>query len=222
MDNIIVVGSSGHALVVIDIIEKEGRHKILGLTDPFKDQGIEVLGYKILGGQRDIPQLQDRIGFEGAIIAVGNNYDRYSIFKEIKNICSDLKYIAAVHPSSNIGSQVEIGEGSVIMPGAVINSGARIGRFCIVNTSATIDHECVLEDFSSLAPGVTLGGKVKIGKFSQIALGAKVIDKIDIGEHVVVGAGAVVLKNLPENVVAYGLPAKVIKNRKISHKICFA
>jgi len=213
MEKIIVVGSSGHAKVVIDIIEKERRFTIIGLTDPFKQPYIEVLGYKILGGQREIPRLIDKFGIDGAIIAIGNNWNRYLVFNEIKQCCPDLKFVTGVHPFSHVGREVSIGDGSVIMPGAVINNGAKIGRFCIVNTAASIDHECVLEDFTSVAPGATLGGGVKVGKHSTISLGAKVIDKISIAEHVVVGAGAVVVNNLPDRVVAYGSPARIIRQR---------
>lgn len=213
MEKIIVIGSSGHAMVVIDIIEKEQRFEIIGLTDPFKQPETEVLGYKILGGQRDIPQLINKFGINGAIIAIGDNWNRYLVFDEIRQCCPGLKFVNGVHPFSHIGRKVSIGDGSVIMPGAVINNGTKIGRFCIVNTAASIDHECVLEDFSTVAPGATLGGGVKVGKHSTISLGAKVIDKITIAEHVVVGAGAVVIKNIPERVVAYGSPARVIRKR---------
>ena len=218
LKKIIVVGSSGHAVAVIDIIEKEQCYKILGLIDPFKELSTEVFGYRVLGGQNDIPRIVDKIGAVGAIIGVGDNWDRYMIFKEIRQLCPDMKFVSTVHPFSHVGRGVSIGIGSVVMPGAVINSGAQIGRFCIVNTTASIDHDCILGDFASVAPGVTLGGRVEVGKYASVSLGVKIIHKVSIGEHVVVGAGAVVLEDLPDRVVAYGVPARIIRKRNVGEK----
>lgn len=215
MKKIFIIGSSGHAKVIIDIIEKGRRYEIFGLTDPFKSNGEKVFGYKILGGQKDLPRLVDKLQDYGAIIGVGNNWDRYLIYKEIEQLCPNTEFIRAVHPNTIIGKDVKIGAGTVVMPGAVINSGTQIGQFCIVNTSASIDHECTIEDFASVAPGATLGGNVKVGRFSSVSLGAHIIDKISIGKRTVVGAGALVVKNLPDRVVAYGLPARIIRKTNI-------
>ena len=100
------------------------------------------------------------------------------------------------------------------MAGAVINSGTQVGRHCIVNTSARVDHDSVLGDFVSVAPGATLGGSVHVGEYSAISLGASVIHGITIGHDTVIGAGAVVVRNVDSNVVAYGVPARVVRRRE--------
>jgi acetyltransferase-like isoleucine patch superfamily enzyme len=105
-------------------------------------------------------------------------------------------------------------EKSGVMAGTVINSNSRIGQFCIVNTKASIDHDCRLDDFSSVAPGATLAGNVRVGRCSAICLGACVAEKVTIGSHSVVGAGATVLEDLPDGVVAYGTPARVVRERR--------
>jgi acetyltransferase-like isoleucine patch superfamily enzyme len=100
------------------------------------------------------------------------------------------------------------------MAGAVINPGCKVGDFCIVNTRASLDHDSVMGDFSSLAPAAVTGGNVQIGAFSVIAIGAIVAHAVRVGEHAVIGAGATVLRHVPDRVVAYGTPARIIRQRE--------
>jgi acetyltransferase-like isoleucine patch superfamily enzyme len=100
------------------------------------------------------------------------------------------------------------------MAGAVVNPGARVGAFCILNTNSSIDHDCILEDYASLAPGVVTGGGVVIGRYTAIGIRATVVHGVRIGEHSVIGAGATVLHDIPDHVVAYGTPARVVRNRQ--------
>ena len=95
----------------------------------------------------------------------------------------------------------------------VVNANSDVGDFCIINTNSSLGHDGNMEDFSSLASGVCVGGNFSLGKFSAISLGVTVIENTVIGEHTVVGAGSLVLKDIGSNVVAYGLPAKVVKSR---------
>ena len=68
--------------------------------------------------------------------------------------------------------------------------------------------------FVSLGPGVTTGGRVCIGTRSLIGQGASVIQGVSIGADTVVGAGALVLEDLPDSVLAFGHPVRVIRSRK--------
>ena len=81
----------------------------------------------------------------------------------------------------------------------------------IINTSATIDHECDIGDAAHICPGVNLAGRVFIGAATQVGIGASVIENVHIGEGCVIGAGAVVTGDIPDHVLAYGVPAKVIR-----------
>jgi sugar O-acyltransferase (sialic acid O-acetyltransferase NeuD family) len=212
--NIIVVGSAGHAKVAMDIIEREGKYRIVGLIDAFKKSGETSFDYTILGKEEDLPELSKKHNLGGCLIAVGDNWKRHLVVEKLKNIVPKIPFISAVHPSTQIARNAAIGDGTVIMAGAIVNSDTRIGRFCIINTNASIDHDCIMEDFSSLAPGVTVGGSVKIGAFTAISLGVNVIHRRQIGKHTVVGSGSVVINDVPAYSVAYGFPAKVIRERK--------
>ncbi|WP_166966377.1 acetyltransferase [Yeosuana marina] len=214
MKKILIIGASGHAKVVIDIIERQNTYQIFGLIDSFKDIGTQLLGYNILGTEDDIPNLIEKHDIYGGLIAVGDNWKRSQLVHKIENLTSNFKFIVAIHPSAIIGKQVDIEEGSVIVAGVVINCDTQIGKHCIVNTKASVGHDCTIKAFSSIAPGVTLGGHVMIENHTAISLGANLIGKIHIGEHTVIGAGALVLNDIESYKIAYGVPAKPIKNRE--------
>ncbi|MFL5383753.1 MAG: acetyltransferase [Longimicrobiaceae bacterium] len=218
MDNIVIVGSSGHAKVVIDIVRQEGKFNIAGLLDRFRSVGEQTLGYPILGKEEDLPDLMKAQALKGAIVAIGDNFTRSKVAARIREISPDLPFVSAVHPSASIATEVTIGEGTVVMAGVSINPCSSIGKFCILNTNCSLDHDSVLADFASLAPGATTGGNCRIGQYSAISIGAVLIHGIEIGEHTVVGAGSLVMKPIDSFVVAHGTPAKVIRTREPGDK----
>ena len=71
-----------------------------------------------------------------------------------------------------------------------------------------------MEDYASLGPGAVVGGCARVGAHSVIGIGAVVLQEIQVGTHAVVGAGSTVVKDVPNAVVAYGNPARVIRQRK--------
>lgn len=218
MENIFVIGSSGHAKVVIDIIEKQGLFRIAGLIDRFRPKGGMAFQYTILGTESDIPQLAASLNISGAIVAIGDNWTRSEVVSTIGQIMPDLKFVPAIHPSSQIGRDVSIGAGTAVMAGVVINSDTVIGEHCIINSHASVDHDNVIGNFVTIAPHAVTGGNVRINDYSVLSLGVNIIHGISIGEHTVIGAGATVLKDIPPYVVAFGTPARVKRQRRAGEK----
>lgn len=214
METILLIGASGHAKVLIDIIECARKYKIAGLLDRDSIPGRRVQGYEVLGNEEELPVMKKEYGVTGLVIAIGDNYMRAEVYQRVSKICPDLSFVKAIHPSALVSKSATIGEGTVIMAGVTVNPSSTIGRFCILNTQSSLDHDSAMDDFSSLAPGVVLGGNCKIGKLSAICIGAVVIHGIHVGENSVVGAGAIVLENIEPNKLAYGIPAKPVSDRK--------
>ncbi len=214
MENIIIIGASGQAKAVIDVIEKQGKYNILCLldNDP-KRIGLNILGYTVCN-EEDVSFRAVNTG----IVAIGDNYRRYVVTNKIVKRNADFKFIKAIHPGATIGKNVEIGSGTVIMGGVVINSDTTIGEHCVINSRCSVDHDNKIHNYSTLSPGVTLGGNVTIGKLTNISLGANVIHGITIGDGVVIGAGSTVIRNIPDNMLAYGLPAKIVRRRELDEK----
>lgn len=218
MENIVIIGSSGHAKVIIDIVEKEGKYKIAGVLDKFRDVGETTLGYRVLGKEEDLPRLVADYKLSGGIVAIGDNFIRSIVVAKVKEIYPGFIFVVAIHPQAIAARDVSVGEGTVVMAGATINPCCSIGSHCILNTASSLDHDSIMEDFSSLAPKATTGGNVKIGRFAAISIGATIIHGLHIGEHTVIGAGSTVLTNIDSYKVAYGTPAKEIRDRKAGDK----
>ncbi len=215
MKNIVIIGASGHGSMLLDCLEKEKKYNVIGFIDSFKKKGKLHDGYEILGSEGEIPQLIKERNLEGAIIAIGNNFTRKCMVDELNKIAPSLFFVSTIHPSANIGRNVKVGKGSVIMPGVIINANAEVGEFCILNTNASLGHDGTMADFSSIASGSCTGGNLKLGEFSAISLGVNIIEKINIGEHSIVGAGALVVKDVGDFSVVYGVPARFIRSRKM-------
>ncbi len=218
MRNIVLIGSSGHAKVITDIVEKQGQYKIAGFLGEHRFIGEELWGYKVLGNEEDLPVLTKKHNLSGGIIAIGDNYFRSVLVRKIEKVMPGFRFVTAIHPKAVIGNDVCIENGTVVMAGTIINSSVSIGCHCILNTSSALDHDSKMEAFSSLAPKATIGGNVKIGRFSAVSIGAVVIDGLSIGKHTVIGAGATVLSNIDDFKIAYGTPAKEMRDREAGEK----
>lgn len=199
MATINLFGASGHAKVILDIIEAQGN-KVQFMYDDAprftKIQNIPVL--KASGTTIQGP----------LIISIGSNKFRKLIAERYA-----LEYAKAIHPTALISKSAVIGYGTVVMQGAILQSDVKIGKHCIINTGASIDHECVINDFVHISPHATLCGNVNIGEGSWIGAGAIVIPGIKIGRWCTIGAGSVVVNDIPDNTTAVGNPCK-----KVLHK----
>ncbi len=207
-DRLVIWGASGHAMVVADIIRLRGEYEIAGFLDNVNPgrQGTAFYGSQILGGQEQLDPLCEQ-GVTHIILGFGNCQARLQLAEVVKS--KGFQLVSAVHPSAVIASDVRIGQGTVVAAGVVINPASRIGENVIVNTSASVDHECSIGDGVHICPGVSLAGRVTVGRGTWVGIGACVIDHLSIGQNAFIGAGAVVVKDIPDNVVAYGNPAKV-------------
>ena len=122
-----------------------------------------------------------------------------------------LRFTTIIHPSALVARGVECGEGTIVGKRTIVGAGARLGRHVILNRGATIGHHVSIGDFVTVSPAANVASSVTIGERSYIGMGSNVIDQTTIGSRVVVGAGAVVVKNLPDRVLAVGVPAAVRK-----------
>jgi len=205
VDQIVIIGGSGHAKVVIEILQESGRFEIVGCTvknsaAPF------VLDVPVFGDDSHLPKVYAS-GVHLAFVAIGNNRLRKTLTHEALAVGFEL--VNAVSPRAVLSPRVELCNGVAVMAGAVINSCVRLGTGCIINTGATVDHDCNIGDWAHVAPGTNVAGSVTVGEGAFLGIGSRVIPNTSIGEWTTVGAGAVVIRNLPPNVTAIGVPARV-------------
>lgn len=134
MNDLVLYGNGGHAKVIKDLVQKQGREVsyCFDLQHPYDEQVLE----------------KARL-----LIAIGQNDLRKKIAKEVKH-----DFAILIHPTAVIAEDVEIGEGSVVLAHAVIQAGSKIGKHCIVNANVVIDHDVKVHDFVNIYPGAYVGG----------------------------------------------------------------
>jgi sugar O-acyltransferase (sialic acid O-acetyltransferase NeuD family) len=218
MESILLFGGGLHASYCIDIIKREGKYDIIGIVDSINDIGTELFGYKVIGRQEQLKELVGKHDVHGGFITIGDNWSRKLVHDSIVGLVPDFKFVNAIHPSTIIGMNVEFGVGILTMAGSIINPNSIVGDFCFLATGAQLEHNCKMGDYSSLSAGSITGGRVNIGKYSAITLGVTIMDRLTIGENTVVGSGSLVTKDLPDNVLAYGSPARIIRHRELGEK----
>lgn len=216
--NILIFGGGNQATYTIDIIQKQNKYKVVGIIDSVKEIGSEVFGCKVLGRIEDLENICKQHNVYGGIIAIGDNYSRHFVSKQILVKIPDFTFVNAIHPSVIVSGNVNIGVGVVAMAGVIFNTNAVIHSHTFFATGCQIEHDCEIKSFASVSAGTVLGGHVVLGAFSALTLNVTVLDRLNIGGNTVVGAGSLVLKDLPNDVLAYGNPCKVIRSRQFGEK----
>ncbi len=138
---------------------------------------------------------------------------RSKIFEQFKEKfdLSLYKFPVSVHTSAVISLSSQILQGSYIGPLSIIAPFCEIGKFCFINRATSVGHHCQLADFVTLSAGVCIGSRTVFETGVNIGLGATIFDGVTIGEGSIIGAGSLVTKNIPAGVIAYGSPAKIIR-----------
>ena len=205
---LLLIGGGGHCHSVLDSILAMKSYEEIGIIDNVDHS---YSGIPVIGTDDDVPKLY-HCGWTDAVItvgSVGNTAVRRRLYQMAKKIGLFIPTI--IDPSAISARGTEIGEGTFIGKRAVVNAGTIINKCSIINTGAIVEHDCVLGSFSHISPGTVLCGHVQIGADSHIGAGAVVKQQISIGENVLIGAGSVVVKDIPENVKAFGNPCRVVE-----------
>jgi sugar O-acyltransferase (sialic acid O-acetyltransferase NeuD family) len=195
-EDIFLIGASGHAKVVLEVIESMGS-TVTALVD--KTSSNQFLKNIPIIGERDFKSNGN------VIIAIGNNSTRKQLSK------NNWHYTKAKHSSALVSDTVVVGNGTVIMHGAIIQIDSKIGEHVIVNTRAQIDHDCTVRDFAHIGPGAVLCGNVSVGEGTLIGAGSVILPGKKIGRWAVIGAGSVVTKDIEDYSVAVGNPAHIVQ-----------
>lgn len=209
MPKLVIWGAGGHARVVADIVQLAGEFEIIAFLEEHSAErhGTHLFGAPIVGGRESLPGLRQD-GVTHAFIAIGDCAVRLRLAAIAQE--QGFRLALALHPRAIIARDVIMGNGSVVMAGAIVNPGARIGENVIVNTAATVDHDGDIGAGAHIAPGVHLAGDVTVGAGAYLGIGSVVREGIHIGTGAMVGAGSVVVSDIPDRVLAYGVPARVI------------
>ncbi|HEX9162554.1 MAG TPA: acetyltransferase [Thermoanaerobaculia bacterium] len=206
MSRIVVFGAGEQGAIVADILQRCGSPPVAFVDDAVARHGTNVLGVPVIGANcADIDH-------DAVIVAIGDNRLRRIVTERL--VAGGERLATAIHPFTSIAPSASVGEGTMISAGAIVLPRATIGRGVLLNTKASIDHDTFVGDFAHISLGTTVGAKVRIGEESLIATGASVVSGRSIGARTVIAAGAVVVRDIPNDVIAMGVPARITSDRR--------
>jgi sugar O-acyltransferase (sialic acid O-acetyltransferase NeuD family) len=205
-----IFGAGGHGKVVADTAMEAGWHVLGFLHDHAVPGEDTILDLPVLGGREQLCRLA--ACNEEVVIAIGDNLIRMQVQREFEKM--GIAVATVVSSRAVVSKWAAIGRGTVVMPGAVVNAGAMIGRGSIINTGAVVEHDCLIGEFAHVSPNCSLGGGVALGELSQVGLGTAILPQVRVGARTVLGAGSVVNRDIPDDVVAYGVPARIRQSHR--------
>ena len=205
---VVIIGGGGHAKVVIESL-RAGGETVTAIIDADPTPRA-VLGVPVVGDDLALPTLRGQ-GLSKLFVAIGDNRLRQTLGRKARD--HGFALVNAIHPSAVVSPSVRLGEGIALMAGVAINAESWIDDLVIVNTGAVVDHDCRLGAACHLGPASALAGSVSVGERAFLGVGARAIPSVSIGADTIVGAGGVVVRDLPDAVVAIGVPAKIKGDR---------
>ena len=212
---VVGIGAGGHAKILVELLEQVGEYyEMVGFTDVQRERwGTELMGYPILGGDEVLAELHAK-GVQAAFIGVGavdgaGTRLRAKLFRQAVDLGFQMPTL--IHTKGVVSPRATIGVGSVVMAGTVVSADVRVGDNVVIYSGAIIEHDSVVHNHVHMSPGVHLAGGVHIEEGAFIGIGASVIHGIRVGRWTTIGAGTVVLRDLPDNLVAVGVPARTLR-----------
>lgn len=202
--NLILIGGGGHCKSVIEVAESSG-YSIVGILDRPDEVGKQVLDYKIIGVDDDIPNFVGNAEFVISLGFIKNPSLRIKLYKKVKEYGGKLATIVA--STAHVSRYATLGEGTIVMHQAFVNAGAKIGDNVIINTFANIEHDAVVGDQCHISTGAMVNGDCKVGNNVFVGSQTVLANGIEVGENIIIGAGSVVRKSISQRGVYAGNPA---------------
>jgi sugar O-acyltransferase (sialic acid O-acetyltransferase NeuD family) len=209
---VVILGAGGFAREVLDVYDAcnqagWGPFEVIGFLADGQPPGAIINERPVLG---DVGWLAgaDR---PLAICAIGDPAVRRRVARRAAELGAD--FHSVVHPDARLTRWVTLGAGTVITAGCILTNQIRVGSHVHLNLDSTVGHDAVIDDFVTVAPGVHISGNVTLEAGTNIGTGAAILQGRRVGAGAVIGAGAVVTEDVPPDVVAVGVPARVVKAR---------
>ena len=206
----IIAGAGGFAKEVYEVLNQQNRSEETAIYVDIPLEQINFLpNIPILSSTTELEAHFEKYGSD-CVIGIGNPLKRFEFTNRILKLGGTFTNV--ISDNAEIGSiDVNIAEGTIILGGVRMSNSVTLGKGCIVYYNAIITHDCTVGDFVEISPAATLLGNVTVGHFCQLGANSTILPGVTLGSNVVVGAGAVVTKDVPDNTVVAGVPAKEIK-----------
>lgn len=207
---LIIFGTGGQAKDTISFLLDLPKSKwnLVGLLDdnPAK-KGTEIMGVPVLGGREWFRTVRFK---PDIFLTPGDPRTRSRLAEELRS--SAHSFPSFVHPRAVLNlKHTVIGEGCFVAPGVVVTNGVSIGSFVFLHACSTVNHDSKVSDFCMLSTGVNLGGATVLETGVFMGINSSTLPGVRVGEFALIGGGAVCTKDIPGNVTAAGVPAKVLQ-----------
>jgi sugar O-acyltransferase (sialic acid O-acetyltransferase NeuD family) len=216
MQKVVIVGAGGFGREVFDLIKDINRARgtlfeVMGFVADDQPDTIAInrIGLQYLGNLDTAIETISDFSSWGYVIAIGDGQIRHQINNKLEK--TGLIPISLVHPSVQIGSNVNIGVGSIICANSILTTNIQIGAGSQINLACVIGHDVILGEFVTLSPAVNLMGGCSIGNASTVFTGSTILPRIEVKQGSVVGAGSVVTKDIEARTLVVGNPARVVR-----------
>lgn len=209
MRDLVVIGAGGMAREVLDVVEAINRVKaawnVIGLVAEPAPEGslLDRRGYRFLGAVDTVRDLDCDV-----VIGIGNGTVRARIDAAVT--AWGHRSATLIHPAATVGSEVDVGDGTVLLAGARVTTNIALGRHVHLNQNATIGHDCRLGDYVSVNPLGAVSGNVTIGSETTVGASAVIIEGRSVGRRCTIGAGAVVIRDVDDDLTVVGVPARAL------------
>ena len=211
-EKIVIIGAGQHARVVLYNVEEQNKYEVIGFLDSDDNRIGKIFeGKEILGNyqKENLKEFSKKIGTNKFFIGFGHMKYRKKVFDYFIN--NGWEAVNIIHPNAVVSKNARLGKGILIECGCLVTPNPVIGDNVVVNTGSQVNHDNIIENNVYIASGVILSGGIKIGENTLLDDGVIVTLGCSVGKNSLIGAGAVVTKNIPDEVVAYGSPCKVIR-----------
>ena len=208
MKDITIVGASGLGMELLEWIKDINEQKPSWRIKGFIDDNLNVLDGK-KSESTIIGTIKDWIPDENEVFACGLAFPavKMNVVTLLKS--RGAKFEIIIHPSTIIGDNVTIGEGTVIAPRSLLTTNVRIGSF-VTFLSSDAGHDSSIGDFSTLSGKCSINGHVEIGQRAYLGNGSLIYPGKKVGDDAFIGIGSVVINNVKAGTKVFGNPAKRI------------
>jgi acetyltransferase EpsM len=215
MKKLIILGGRGVGMWAASIANDIGTYNVLGYLNDVVPIGQKVglyKGYNVLGTSNDVDKfIEDKdvyffIGFFGL-------QNEEAIYKKIINLNIPTDRLATlIHPTAYVPKEYcSIGNGVLIAPLARVCPDSMIEDNCILMSGSLIGHDSTMKRFAHLAADCIVGGNVTVGFGAHVGTNATIRENVNVGNFSLIGSGSVVLKDVPENSIVAGNPARILR-----------
>lgn len=204
----VIIGAGAQGRVALDLLKCMSEFDEFEFLDDDKSKWGTSLNDTIIAGALGRIADYDKNIFK-ALLAFGNPTLRRKLASR-----ADLReapFLNAIHPSAYVAGSATMKDGNTICAQAILNSNAVIGKHVLINNAAVVEHDSILEDYTTVCPGALVGGRVELAEGAFICSGAVILPRIKVGKYSVLAAGSVLTRDLGDNVLAMGSPAKIVR-----------